>query len=355
MKTYRPRPWLLPLAALHAAVLRARHWAFDVGVLRSRRAVLPTWVVGNITVGGTGKSPHVRLMVRELEAVVGTGRVGVLSRGYGRASAAFEWVTADSLAEEVGDEPRMLKGQIPHAPIAVCADRLEGIHRMHADSPDLAWVVLDDAFQHRRLVPDVAMVLLDATQPVTRDRLIPAGRLRDLRSHLRRAHAAVLTRTTGAFEAERTASGWPGQGPLWTTRMTEGRIQPWSAAARSQPVPEPHPHPASGPRIIAVAGIARPERFMDNLAKGYQIVRREAYPDHHHFTPTEIKRWATAFDTDGLAALITTEKDAARLESHRALLDHLPIFYVPLEAEWNEPALVRAWIRERALPRGENS
>lgn len=355
MKPYRPRPWLLPLAALHSAVLRLRHWAFDAGLLRSAQAEIPTWVVGNITVGGTGKSPHVRLVVRELEAAVGSGRVGVLSRGYGRAGQDFAWVTAESEAAEVGDEPRMLKGQIPQAPIAVCADRLEGVRRMHAEHPELRWVVLDDAMQHRRLVPDVTMVLLDATQPVSRDRLIPAGRLRDLRHRLRKAHVAVITRTSGDFEGERAACGWPEHAPLWFTRMTEGRLEPWSAAARSMPVPAPHPHAASGPRVLAVAGIARPERFMDGLAKGYQIVRREAFPDHHAFTEEEVKRWVTAFDTDGIAGVITTEKDAARLEAHRHLLDGVAVYYVPLLAEWADPEAARAWLQETAASVRRNS
>lgn len=345
MTSYRPRPWLFPLAALHGAVLRIRHFAFDVGILRSQRAVLPTWVVGNITVGGTGKSPHVRLMVRELEEIVGTGCVGVLSRGYGRATTGFVWVEPDAPAEEVGDEPRMLKGQIPQAPIAVCADRVEGVRRMHAERPELQWVVLDDALQHRRLVPDVAMVLVDATQPVAQDRLIPAGRLRDLRSRLKRADVGILTR------AQAEAPLPKGPCPWFTTQMVEGVLTPWSTAARNCPLPKANSHPTRAARILAVAGIARPERFMDRLAASYQIARREAFPDHHDFPEHAVRGWLAAFDTDGIAALVTTEKDAVRMERHRTLLDRVPVYYVPLQAEWLNPNEAKQWIRETAEQR----
>ena len=346
MKPYRSRPYLAPIAALHALVLRVRHLAFDWGVLRSRRAAVKTWVLGNITVGGTGKSPHVRLFVSELETLLGAGKVGILSRGYGRELAGFAWVELASSTTEVGDEPLMLKRQMPNTPVAVCADRLAGVAQMHADRPELEWVVLDDAFQHRRLRADVSTVLLDATQPVTKDRLIPAGRLRDVRSALRRADSALLTRVAGNAVEARSESGWPDGRPAWATAMREGRLQPWSQAAFDRPVPVPRESASERARVIAVAGVARPERFMDGLASGYQIVRREAYPDHHAFSQTEVKQWLAAFDTDGVVGIITTEKDATRLEPHRDRLNRIPVYYVPLVAEWLDPTGARTWIRD---------
>ena len=346
MKPYRPRPYLAPLAALHALVLHVRHLAFNWGLLRSRRAAINTWVLGNITVGGTGKSPHVRLFVSELETLVGAGKVGILSRGYGRDEAGFGWVELASTPAEVGDEPLMLKRQMPDTPVAVCADRVAGVAQMRAERPELEWVVLDDAFQHRRLRADVSTVLLDATQPISKDRLIPAGRLRDLRSAVRRADSALLTRVARNEAEARAESGWPEGRPMWTTAMREGRLQPWSQAAFDRPVPTPRELPSERVRVVAVAGIARPERFMDGLAHGYQIVRREAYPDHHAFSRTEIKQWLVAYDTDGIVGIITTEKDATRLEPHRERLNRIPVYYVPLVAEWLDPEGARTWMRE---------
>jgi tetraacyldisaccharide 4'-kinase len=334
---------------LHELALRLRHLCFDAGLFPSRRAALPTWVIGNITVGGTGKSPHVRLFVKELEEVVGKGNVGVLSRGYGRSTRGFTWVDLDSLATEVGDEPLMLKRQMPHVPVAACADRLAGVARMHLEQSGLRWVVLDDAFQHRRLKPDVSTVLLDATQPVAGDRLLPAGWLRDLQSSLRRADSALITRVTVGATDWKERSGWSGPGPIWATSMIEGALIPWSAAAKQQPVPQPAVNPSERARIIAVAGIARPERFIDGLARAYQIVRRESHPDHHRYSQSEVKRWIAAFDTDGIATIVTTEKDAARLEPFRELLDRVPVHCVPLLAEWHDAAGARAWLRDTAL------
>lgn len=346
MKPYRPRPYLAPIAALHALVLHVRHLVFDLGLLRSRRGAIRTWVLGNITVGGTGKSPHVRLFVTELEALLGEGKVGILSRGYGREGAGFEWVELDSAPVQVGDEPLMLKRQMPQTPVAVCADRVAGVARMHKDHPELLWVVLDDAFQHRRLRADASTVLLDATQPITKDRLIPAGRLRDVRSAIKRADSALLTRVLGNVEEARAECGWPGGRPIWATSMREGELQPWSRAAFERPLPVPRSAASERARVVAVAGIARPERFMDGLAHGYQIVRREAYPDHHAFSQTEVKHWLAAYDTDGIVGIITTEKDATRLEPFRDRLDRIPVYYVPLIAEWQDAKGARSWMSE---------
>ncbi len=354
MKPYRPRPYLAPIAALHALVLCVRHLAFDWGVLRSRRAAIRTWVLGNITVGGTGKSPHVRLFVTELEALLGVGKVGILSRGYAREGAGFRWVDLKSSPAEVGDEPLMLKRQMPDTPVAVCADRVAGVAQMHADRPELQWVVLDDAFQHRRLKADASTVLLDATQPVSKDRLIPAGRLRDVRSALKRADSALLTRVQGNVEDALAASGWADGKPIWATTMREGRLEPWSQAAFDRAVPEARTAPAERTRCVAVAGIARPERFMDALAQGYQIVRREAFPDHHEFTVHDVKRWLAAYDTDGIVGIITTEKDATRLEPFRQQLNRIPVYYVPLVAEWLDAEGARQWMGQvvASLDRG---
>lgn len=349
MNPFRPRLLYAPFAWIYAGVLALRHWGYDAGVLKSERGALRTWVLGNITVGGTGKSPHVRLFVRELEAVLGAGAVGVLSRGHGRKSRGFRWVEAGSGPDEVGDEPLMLGRQLPGTPVAVCEDRVAGVARMRADRPGLRWVVLDDALQHRRLRPDVATVLLDATQPVTRDRLLPAGRLRDVRGSLGRADSALLTRASGDVGALVAACGWPGHGPLMATSMVEGAAVPWSDAARAAGPLTRLPNPADRARILAVAGIARPERFMDALATGYQIVRREAYPDHHAFTEAEVKGWVAAFDADALSALITTEKDAARLEPYRRVLAQIPVYHVPLVATWLDAERAQAWIRQTLL------
>ena len=344
MKLYRPRPYLAPVAALHGLVLRARHACFDWGLFRRTRAELPTWVLGNITAGGTGKSPHVRLFVQEIEGILGPHTVGILSRGHGRESEGFRWVECSSPAGEVGDEPLMLKVQMPEVPVAVCIDRLEGVRRMRHEMPHLRWVVLDDALQHRRLWPDAATVLLDATQPVTRDRLIPAGRLRDLRSSLRLADSALLTRSSDRLTTEISEAGWPGHGPLLATRMREGLPQPWSRAAQDCPL-IPKTNPPERQRIIALAGIARPERFMDMLAHGFQVVRREAHLDHQPYSKADVLAWRAAFDTDAVAGLVTTEKDAARLELHRDLLEDLPVYFAPMQAEWVEPETARNWIR----------
>lgn len=323
-----------------------RLMAYAVGILRREKGVLHTWVLGNITAGGTGKSPHARLFVRELEAILGKGTVGMLSRGYGRDTRGFSWVEGNSTSRNVGDEPLMLKRQMPDVDVAVCEDRLEGLRQMKQQRPLLQWVVLDDAFQHMRLEPDVSTILLDATQPMKRDWLLPAGRLRDLKSSLKRADSALITRSLGDEERELLESGWPGHGPVHATHMFEGPMQPWSEAALEAPSPVSSPNPSARTRILAVAGVARPERFMDGLAQQFQIARREAFPDHHVYDEVDVKRWLAAQDTDAIGALITTEKDAMRLEPHKHLLRRLPVYYIPLMASWTQLEEAKIWIRE---------
>ena len=167
-------------AQLYGLVVRARHRLYDAGILPSHEGALPTLVLGNLTVGGTGKTPLTERLVLDLENILGKGSVGILSRGYGRDTSGFQWVTPQSSSAEAGDEPVMLARKLPHAAVAVCEDRLQGLERMRDERPELRWVVCDDAFQHRALKPTLSMLLIDSTQPIASDRLLPAGRLRDV-------------------------------------------------------------------------------------------------------------------------------------------------------------------------------
>ena len=333
-------------AQLYGLAIRVRHRLYDVGILPSKEGALPTLVLGNLTVGGTGKTPLTERLVLDLEAVLGKGAVGILSRGYGRDTTGFQWVTPESTSAEAGDEPVMLARKLPHAAVAVCEDRLEGLERMRAEHPELRWVVCDDAFQHRALKPTLSMLLIDSTQPIASDRLLPAGRLRDVPERALAADAIIVTRLDDVHGDLRTAyaPAFPGTKPVFGTHMETDPLLAWPGDVPCANGDE-NASPDRRERILAVAGISRPERFMDRLAGRFQVVRREAFSDHQSFTTNDFKRWKRIVESDRLHALVTTEKDVVRMP-----MDGIPgvaIRYEPMHAVWQEPAEVKAWLRNQ--------
>lgn len=333
-------------AQLYGLVIRVRHRLYDVGILPSKEGALPTLVLGNLTVGGTGKTPLTERLVLDMEAVLGKGAVGILSRGYGRDTSGFQWVTPESTSDEAGDEPVMLARKLPHAAVAVCEDRLEGLKRMRAEHPELRWVVCDDAFQHRALKPTLSMLLIDSTQPIASDRLLPAGRLRDVPERALSADAIIVTRLDDVHGDLRAAyaPAFPSNKPVFGTHMETDPLLAWPGDVPCANGDE-NASPDRRERILAVAGISRPERFMDRLAGRFQVVRREAFSDHQAFTKNDFKRWKRIVDSDRLHALVTTEKDVVRMPMMG--IPGVTIRYEPMHAEWQEPAEVMTWLRNQ--------
>ena len=331
-------------AQLYGLVVRARHRLYDAGILPSQEGALPTLVLGNLTVGGTGKTPLTERLVLDLENILGKGSVGILSRGYGRDMSGFQWVTPQSTSAEAGDEPVMLARKLPHAAVAVCEDRLQGLERMRDERPELRWVVCDDAFQHRALKPTLSMLLIDSTQPIASDRLLPAGRLRDVPERALAADAIVVTRLDDVHGDLRAtyAPAFPARKPIFGTHMETDPLLAWPGDVPCANGDE-DASPDRRERILAVAGISRPERFMDRLAGRFQVVRREAFSDHQAFTANDFKRWKRIVDSDRLHALVTTEKDVVRMPLDG--IEGVSIRYEPMHAEWQEPHELEPWLR----------
>ena len=337
--------FLWPWSVLFGLILKLRHGLYDTEILKSEPGALPTLVLGNLTVGGTGKTPLTELLVLELEKILGEGHVGILSRGYGRQTKGFRWVSESDFASIVGDEPLMLRRKLPHVPVAVCENRLAGLRKMRDEEPDLQWVVCDDALQHRQLKPTIALLVLDSTQPIKKDRLLPLGRLRDLPSRMTHADGAIVTRlpfdASGTLEMALKEAGWPLHRVHFGTSMQAMPLRTWPD---NQPAKNglPGSPPAQRERILTVAGIARPERFMERLTERFQVVRREAHTDHKQFSEADVKRWKTILDSDRLHALITTKKDATRLEH----LDtaEMDIRYEPIQAALIPQTPIQDWL-----------
>lgn len=336
---------LLPLAWLHGGVLRVRHVAYDRGWLPSSSGALPTIALGNLTVGGTGKTPHTLLLLEIAEGLVGRGRVAILSRGHGRRTKGFREVAATDLAADVGDEPLMMKLRRPDACVVVGEDRVAAIDQTAARHPHLRLIILDDALQHRRLQPSVRLLLVDATQPMGRDVLLPAGRLRDFRSRALTADACLVTRWPAKrplTAADRRDLGVPDDLPAFPSTMVHRPSRQVAGPAWTER-PE-------RPRALAIAGIARPERFFDSIEEWYDVVARRAYRDHAPFPMADVEAWRLALREEDGQVVVVTEKDLARMGPMLNSIQDMRVETIPMDARLQEQEAFAQWLRGRLRP-----
>ena len=308
--------------------LRLRHLAYNKGWKKSFKADVPTVCVGNITTGGTGKTPHVEMLLHYLRVSDKWGYrpVAVLSRGYKRKSRGFQIVKPDSSASFAGDEPLQIARKFHGVTVAVDKDRVEGCRKLDADI-----IVLDDAFQYRRLCPSLSIVLVDYGRPVWEDKLLPWGRLRDLPSRILKADVVIVTKCPPELDSwSRQEFGRKlGLRPEQKLFFTCIRYLP------PEPVfPEADARYTYSNKTILVSGIANDAPLRSYLSDTYKIVKRLSYPDHHRFGKADIRAMASAVKAAPTACLITTEKDAQRLREVKVVPDSLRqrLFYLPIEA-----------------------
>jgi tetraacyldisaccharide 4'-kinase len=323
---------LAPLAWLYGALVRLRNRRFDrPGAVQ--RAGLPVISVGNITVGGTGKTPVVAWLARRLRSAGLRG--AVVSRGYGgRAGRGPLTVsTGDGPlcgAEVCGDEPYELALALPETVVVVGSDRVAGVKEARRQGARVA--LLDDGYQHRRLARDLDLLLLDATDPFGNRRLLPAGPLREPLGELRRADLVLITRsgreeTHPAIEREVRRHN-PGAPLLRAGHRIVGFVD-----RSGQPVERPG-------ATVAFCGIGNPDRFREDLgSSGVGLVELRVFTDHHVFSAGEIEDLRGTAEKHE-AALVTTEKDLARLGGTAAAEPYPGILALRIEAEPFEPELL---------------
>jgi len=314
----------------------ARGWTFDARLRRARRLPVPVISIGNLTVGGTGKTPATVAVVHRLRAQ-GLA-VGVLLRGYGRDGGGVG-IAADPAGHQapwqrVGDEAVLLADRLPRVPVVVGADRFragqEALRRFPLDV-----LVLDDGFQHRQLHRDLDLVMVDATDPLGGGHLLPRGRLREPASALHRASALLLSRSDQAKD--------PGEVRRMLLRAAPGipQILTCHRPGRLTDLEGPGIHAPGlvrGRRVLAVSGIARPAAFHDTLAAlGATLAGRMPFPDHHPYRRSDLEAIFRAADAARAEWIVTTEKDAVRLrEVAAARPERYPILVLGVELEVTE-------------------
>lgn len=327
------RPLLLPLVPLYAAGLALRELRLERGWEKPRILWYPVISVGNLSTGGSGKTPLVIALARLLQKE--GFPVDVLSRGFGRQSSDAARVRLEGTADEFGDEP-LLIAQKTGVPVWVASERYEagdkadhyfiqGGGEMSGDPVPLVHL-LDDGFQHRQLFRDVDVLLVNRED--WSDHLLPAGNLREPLKAIERASVLAVPVDDPEFEQELRESGW--SGPVWRVR-------------RRMHVPE------TDGRAAAFCGIARPEQFFAGLeARGLQVVTRRVFQDHHRYSKKDAESLLRGARKAGAQSLITTEKDQVRLGSLAAAFgDSLPLRTAGLTIEFDDEQSVGAWLRKR--------
>ncbi|WP_303311654.1 tetraacyldisaccharide 4'-kinase [Hymenobacter sp. BT730] len=320
---------LLPLSWLYAGIMAVRNWLYDAGMLTAGRFPVPLISVGNLRVGGTGKTPHVAWVVRELQEL--GEHPAILSRGYGRRTKGYRLVQPTDTATTVGDEPRQHFLDFHSAvPVAVAEDRRVGLLEL-LKHQQLSVIVLDDAYQHRRVHPTLSVLLTEYQRPFYSDHVLPAGRLRESRAGAARADVVVVTKCPSHLpDAEKLAI------EARISRYTRAGVPVlFSAYLYGAPVAVgASPAPAST-GVVLLTGIAQPEPLRTYLASaGYQIEHHAAFSDHHAFTPAEIQ--AVCAQLRPGQSIFTTQKDAMRLSQPalQRVLAGVPVFYVPIEVRF---------------------
>jgi len=311
---------LTPFAWLYGLVIWIRNALYDNGILLSSGFNMPVISVGNISVGGTGKTPHVEYLAQLL--LEDDLKVATLSRGYRRKTRDFRVASANSTAREIGDEPLQMKKRFPELTVAVDRKRVNGIQNLMKLAPPLEAILLDDAYQHRSLKPGFSILLIDYNRPITSDQMLPAGRLREPAANRNRANIILVTRSPERIKPiefrEFVNSIEPAIGQhLYFTTMRYGELKP---VYPGTPVKDAAMFKEKIEKILIVSGIANP-RHLRNYARGICTnISEISFPDHHHYRAKDIKKISQRFYELGQngdeVLVLTTEKDAMRLSEH---------------------------------------
>ena len=317
--------WLLPLSWLYGLGVGIRNFLFDVGIMKSRDFSVPVISVGNITVGGTGKTPHVEYLVKLLQH---QAKVAILSRGYKRKSKGFVLAGPSTTARDIGDEPMQMKLKFPKAIVAVDKERVHGIETLIGIDRSIDVVLLDDAFQHRYVKPGVNILLVDYHRLIIYDKLLPAGRLREPLNGKNRADVVIVTKCPkelkpmGFRVITKAMDLFPYQ-HLYFTTLSYAPLKPVfrneAVIQDSLPLEQ-----LSDYHVLLVAGIASPRQMMEDLSPYTSHLSLLTFPDHHNFRPKDIDRINAAFAAlPRPAVVVTTEKDAVRLSETSGLSDEV--------------------------------
>ncbi len=329
---------LLPFSWVYGLVVYIRNQLYDLGVLKTKEFDVPVISIGNITVGGTGKTPQVEYLV---ELLKNKYEVATLSRGYKRKTKGFRLVETTSTAAEVGDEPLQIKNHYPEITVSVCENRVSGVEKLldptNPKVPDV--VLLDDAFQHRRITAGINILLIDYNRQIAKDTLLPAGRLREGVAQMRRAHIIVFTKCPDEVTPimrrilQKEVRLKPYQNLFFTT-LKHGEIKP----VFDGPELEPSFYENKDYSMLILTGIAAPAHMYNHLRQFSKKVEIFSFPDHYYFSDADIQKLIAKFDAlnTNKKIIVTTEKDVMRLKDLPGLPENFKhhLYYLPVKVKF---------------------
>lgn len=329
--------YLLPFSLLYGLVVNIRNRCFDWGVLKSKSYNVPVISIGNISVGGTGKTPHTEYLINHLKD---NFKLASISRGYKRKSKGFVEVKTDSQANFVGDEALQIKQKYPQIRVIVDEKRVHAIDTLLQDenTPDI--FLLDDAFQHRHVTPGLNILLMDYHRLITKDHLLPVGRLREPAHNCYRANVVIVTKcpqhlTPIEFRImQKELNLFPFQDLFFTT-FSYKHIVPVFTGIKSS---LSELSDLKGLHVLALSGIANPALLYKKIKESGAIVEKFAFSDHHSFTIGDVDKVIKQFQhiKSDKKVIVCTEKDAVKLRTteFKKKFGTIPVYFLPIEVQF---------------------
>lgn len=329
---------LFPIALIYEIVIRFRNFLYNFGFYSITGFEYPLIGVGNLSVGGTGKTPHIEYLIRLLNPVY---QLATLSRGYGRKSKGFLVVKSTMPVDKAGDEPLQFKNKFPDLKVVLGEKRVKAMMSILASYPHINAVLLDDAYQHRSIKPGLSILLTDYKHLFYKDYMLPVGTLREPASGIKRAHIILVTKTPenatdDSIKRIRSKIKLVPPQSLFFTCMKYGQLNPVNSGypiLQLSGLKELH--------VIAFSGLARPGNFTGFLKNKSLSLKHVRFSDHHHFTIKELTGIKNKFDQvkGDHKIILTTEKDWMRIvnEPERKMLEKMPVYTLEMYVDFIDP------------------
>jgi len=282
----------LPITLVYGLILRIRHFCYDFNLLKSQKHQVPTIGVGNLALGGTGKTPLTCYLAEHFSK---THKVAIVSRGYGRKTKGFILANSDSTASEIGDEPMIYVKRFPQIQVAVCEKRNKALKRLMASENPPELVILDDCMQHRAIRVDTLLLTTTEKSPYWKDMLLPSGNLRDIKRASKLASAVVMTKSTHSDKRK---------------SLDNPFFKAYSSLLNPESINNKASNSGSG---IVFSGIAHNADFHSSASTFMKVEKAFSFSDHHVYSNSEIEELVSHCYANGIDRVITTEKDSQRL------------------------------------------
>jgi tetraacyldisaccharide 4'-kinase len=330
---------LYPLSLIYGVVTDIRNFMYNTGILKRHEFNLPVICVGNITVGGTGKTPHTEYLIELLSRHF---RVATLSRGYKRKSSGFRIASPSDMVNEIGDEPMQIFLKYPGITVAVDRNRVNGVNSIINAEPGIEVIILDDGYQHRSITPGLSILLTDFGRLMINDHLLPYGRLRENVTNMNRADIILITKSPEKISPiqrriiVKDIDKAPYQNLYFTSLEYKDPIPVFRNSSEKKISLSGMTKEKTG--ILLLTGIANPVPLKEYLSGYFTEIIQISFPDHHKFTEKDLTRVTGAFNdlVSSEKFIITTEKDAVRLRefTNIAELIRTSVYYIPLEIKF---------------------